>query len=185
MCSSDLLTSPQNDPGHLTRCTNLQRLIQDKVGERLATACLTPAYVNGRYVGAFGSSIELTGFLANAVKTSLPGASTVLVTAKGEMIAYPGFTVPGKAAEKTVADYERRLGLKGLVAAINRTGKASGVITSPDGKQIVAFGRLAGPDWFLMLTYPKASVAASAAKSASWVLGLGALATAQIGRAHV
>jgi signal transduction histidine kinase/CheY-like chemotaxis protein len=29
-----------------------------------------------------------------------------------------------------------------------------------------------------MLTYPKASVAASAAKSASWVLGLGALATA-------
>ena len=172
------LTTPQNNPGHVTRCTNLQRLIQDQVGERLATACLTPAYVNGRYAGAFGSSIELTGFLANAVKTSLPGASTVLVTGKGEMIAYPGFTVPGKAAEKTVADYEQRLGLKDLVAAIDKTGKPSGVITSPDGKQIVAFGRLAGPDWFLMLTYPKASVAASAAKSASWVLGLGALATA-------
>jgi len=172
------LTLPENNPRRLSRCTNLQRLIQDKVGERLATACLTPAYVDGRYVGAFGSSIELTGFLANAVKTSLPGASTVLVTGKGEMIAYPGFTVPGKAAEKTVRDYERRLGLKGLVAAIDRTGKPSGVITSPDGKQIVAFGRLAGPDWFLMLTYPKASVAASAAKSASWVLVLGGLATA-------
>jgi len=172
------LTSPRNDPRGLTRCTNLQRLIQDKVGERLATACLTPAYVNGRYVGAFGSSIELTGFLANAVKTSLPGASTLLVTGKGELIAYPGFTVPGKAAEKTVADYEHRLGLKAMVAAIARTGQESGVITSPDGKQVVAFGRLAGPDWYLMLTYPKASVAASAAKSASWVLALGALATA-------
>jgi signal transduction histidine kinase/CheY-like chemotaxis protein len=172
------LTSRENDPYGLTRCTNLQRLVQDKVGERLATACLTPAYVNGRYVGAFGSSIELTGFLANAVKTSLPGASSLLLTGKGELIAYPGFTVPGKAAEKTVAEYERRLGLKALVAAIAKTGEQSGVITSPDGAQVVAFGRLAGPDWYLVLTYPKASVAASAAKSASWVLGLGALATA-------
>ena len=172
------LTSPQADPQRLTRCTNLQRLIQDKVGERLATACLTPVYVHGRYVGAFGSSIELTGFLANAVKTSLPGASTLLVTGKGELIAYPGFTVPGKAAEKTVREYERRLGLKAMVAAIGRTGQESGVITSPDGQQIVAFGRLAGPDWYLMLTYPKAAVAASAAQSASWVLVLGAIATA-------
>ncbi len=172
------LTTPENDPQRLTRCTNLQRLIQDKVGERLATACLTPAYVNGRYVGAFGSSIELTGFLANAVKTPLPGASSLLVTGKGELIAYPGYTVPGKAAERTVAEYERRLGLKALVAAMARTGQHSGVIDSPDGKQVVAFGRLTGPDWYLMLTYPKASLAASAAKSASWVLALGALATA-------
>jgi len=172
------LTNPTNNPQRLTRCTNLQRLIQDEVGERLATACLTPAYVDGRYVGSFGSSIELTGFLANAVKTSLPGAATLLVTGKGELIAYPGFTVPGKAAEKTVAQYEHRLGLKGMVAAIAATGRPNGVITSPDGQQIVAFGRLAGPDWYLMLTYPKAAVAASAAQSASWVLGLGALATA-------
>jgi len=172
------LTSPENDPSRQTRCTNLQRLIQDKVGERLATACLTPAYVKGRYVGAFGSSIELTGFLANAVKTPLPGASALLVTGKGELIAYPGYTVPGKAAERTVTRYERSLGLKGVIAAINRTGRSDGVITSPDGKQIVAFGRLAGPDWYLLLTYPKGAMAMSAARSASWVLVLGALATA-------
>ena len=45
------MTLPQNDPSRMTRCTNLQRLMQDKVGKRLATACLTPAYVNGRYIG--------------------------------------------------------------------------------------------------------------------------------------
>ncbi|MFZ5720452.1 MAG: ATP-binding protein [Pseudomonadota bacterium] len=172
------LTTGENDPDRLTRCTNLQRLIQDEVGERLATACLTPAYAGDRYVGAFGSSIELTGFLANAVKTSLPGASTLLVTTKGELIAYPGFTVPGKAAEDTVAAYEKRLGLADLTRAIARDRRSSGVITSPDGSQIVAYGRLHGPDWYLMLTYPKAAVAASAAQSASWVLALGAIATA-------
>ncbi|HEX7943491.1 MAG TPA: histidine kinase dimerization/phospho-acceptor domain-containing protein, partial [Phenylobacterium sp.] len=172
------ITSRDADPEALTRCTNLQRLIQDNVGERLATGCLTPAYANGRHVGSFGSSIELTGFLANAVKSSLPGASTLLITGRGELIAYPGFTVPGKAAEKTVADYERRLGLKKVVAAIQKDGRQTGVITSPDGQQIVAFGQLSGPNWYLMLTYPKAAVAASAAKSASWVLVLGAIATA-------
>jgi signal transduction histidine kinase/CheY-like chemotaxis protein len=172
------ITLRENDPYGLTRCTNLQRLIQDNVGERLATACLTPAYANGHYVGAFGSSIELTGFLANAVKSSLPGASTLLVTGKGELIAYPGFTVPGKASEKTVVAYEKRLGLKGLVAAFVKDGHTTGVITSPDGKQVVAYGQLSGPDWYLMLTYPKAAIAASAAKSASWVLWLGGVATA-------
>ena len=172
------LTSPELDPEGVTRCTNLQRLIQDKVGDRLATACLTPAYANGRYVGAFGSSIELTGFLANAVKTSLPGASTLLVTGKGELIAYPGFTMAGRGSEKTVSEYERRLDLKALVAAFAKDGRESGVIISPDGAQVVAYGRLAGPDWYLMLTYPKAHMAASAAKSASWVLVVGAIATA-------
>jgi len=172
------LTSQDQDPYGLTRCTNLQRLIQDTKGERLATACLTPAYANGRNIGAFGSSIELTGFLANAVKRSLPGASTLLVTGRGELIAYPGFTVPGKASEKTVADFERRLSLKTLVAALMKDGRQNGVITSPDGKEVVAYGRLNGPDWYLLLTYPKAQLAATAARSASWVLVMGALATA-------
>jgi signal transduction histidine kinase/CheY-like chemotaxis protein len=172
------LTTPAQDPGRVTRCTNLQRLVQDEVGERLATACLTPAYVHGRYVGSFGSSIELTGFLANAVKRALPGASTLLVTGKGELIAYPGFTVPGQASENAVAGYEKKLHLRALVASIAKDGHASGVISSPDGRQVVAYGRLAGPDWYFMLTYPKAAIAASAARSASWVLVLGAIASA-------
>jgi signal transduction histidine kinase/CheY-like chemotaxis protein len=40
----------------------------------------------------------------------------------------------------------------------------------------VAYGRLNGPDWYLLLTYPKAAVTASAARTASWVLLLGGLA---------
>lgn len=170
------ITLPENDPARMTRCTNLQRLIQDPQGRRLATGCLTPAYIDGRYVGSFGSSIELTGFLLNAVKQTLPGASNLVVTDKGELIAYPGFATPGQASEKTVKSYERSLGLTSLVKAIQRDGHEHGVITSPDGSQIVAYGRLNGPDWYLMLTYPKAAVAASAARTASWVLLVGGLA---------
>ncbi|MDP3633595.1 ATP-binding protein [Phenylobacterium sp.] len=171
------ITLPKNDPTRVTRCTNLQRLIQDNMGERLATGCLTPAYVNGRYVGSFGSSIELTGFFLNAIRTTLPGASNLVVTGKGELIAYPGFGTPGRASEDTVADYERKLSLKSLVKAIRRDGQMHGVIDSPDGRQVVAYGRLAGPDWYLLLTYPKSAITLSAARSASWVLAIGAIAS--------
>ena len=171
-----ILTTPGNDPERATRCTNLQRLIQDNHGERLATACMTPVYINDEYVGAFGSSIELTGFFLDAIRHTLPGASNLVVTGKGELIAYPGFETPGTASEATIRNYERKLGVKAVVQAIKADGRSHGVVVSPSGRDIVAFGRLSGPDWYLLLTYPKSAVAWSAAKSASWVLLLGSLA---------
>ena len=171
------ITLPAFDPQRVTRCTNLQRLIQDNVGKRLATACLTPAYVNGRYVGSFGSSMELTHFFLSALKNTPTGASPLIVTSKGELIAYPGFTDQSRSPEKTLAEYQKKFALTGLVAAIAKDGRENGVIDSPDGRQIVAFGRLNGPNWYLLLTYPKANVMASAARSASWVLLIGGVAS--------
>jgi signal transduction histidine kinase/ActR/RegA family two-component response regulator len=172
------ITLPAQNPERATRCTNLQRLIQDTKGERLATACLTPVYVDDRYVGSFGSSMELTGFFTNAVKGTPSGATPLIVTAKGELIAYPGFTGIGSESEKKLADFERRLGLKSLTLQVAKDARQNGVLESPDGRQIVAFGRLNGPNWYLLLTYPKTQVAASAARSASWVLLIGGVASA-------
>ena len=172
------ITLPGADPSRATRCTNLQRLIQDTAGKRLATACLTPAYVHGRYVGSFGSSMELTHFFLNALTGTPSGASPMIVTSKGELIAYPGFTDQSRSPEKTLAAYEKRFGLKALVDRISRQTADNGVITSADDRQIVAYGRLSGPNWYLLLSYPKADVAASAARSASWVLLLGGIASA-------
>jgi signal transduction histidine kinase/ActR/RegA family two-component response regulator len=172
------ITLPAFDPERATRCTNLQRLIQDTKGERLATACMTPVYVDNKYIGSFGSSMELTGFFTSAVKDTPSGAVPLIVTSKGELIAYPGFTGIGNNSEKTLADYERRLGLKKLTAEVQKDGREHGVLESPDGKQIVAFGRLNGPNWYLLLSYPKTQVAASAARSASWVLLIGGVASA-------
>ena len=172
------VTLPQFDPSRATRCTNLQRLVQDTVGRRLSTACLTPAYVNGRYVGSFGSSMELTHFFLNALKNTPSGASPMIVTSKGELIAYPGFTDQTRSPEKTLAQYEKKFALTDIVARAEKTGRENGVVESRDGSQIVAFGRLNGPNWYLLLTYPKANVAASALKSASWVLLIGGIASA-------
>ncbi len=122
--------------------------------------------------------MELTGFFTSAVKDTPSGATPLIVTSKGELIAYPGFTGIGNQSEKTLADYERRLGLKKLTVQVQKDGREHGVLESPDGKQIVAFGRLNGPNWYLLLSYPKTQVAASAARSASWVLVIGGIASA-------
>jgi len=171
------ITLPARDPERLTRCTDLQRLIQDNHGERLAVGCVTPVYWRDHFVGSFGSSIELTGFFLDAVRQSLPGATSLVLRDDGGVIASPEFAKGGGAMTlATVAGYQKRLGLTGLVESIKHDGRASGVITSPDGRQIVAFARLSGPNWYLVELYPKAQVLWSAARSAAWVLGLGLLA---------
>ncbi len=170
------LTGPALDPQRQTRCTTLQRLIQNSHGERLASACLTPVYLHNHYVGSFGSSIDLTNFFHDAVRYSLPGATSLVVTNAGELVASPHFAQHGAASPEEVASYEKSLGLKKLAAAIRRDGRRTGVVTSSDGSMIIAYGELSGPSWYLLEIYPKAALTLSAASSASWLLLIGLVA---------
>jgi signal transduction histidine kinase/CheY-like chemotaxis protein len=169
---------PASNPKGLTRCTTLQRLLQDDKGERLATACATPVYLDGRFVGAFGSSIDLTGYFAQALANTIPNSSNLIVTGDGDLIAWPGFMTPARTSERTLAQYEQRLGLKALIARIRKNGGRHGVVDDGDHSHLVAYGLLTGPDWYFLITYPKAALAWSAARSAAWILALGLLAAA-------
>ena len=158
----------------LTRCTSLQHLIQDDHRHaRVATACVTPAYVHGRLVGGFGSSINLTSFLTNVVSSETGGASNLIVRGDGELIAYPGFTLPGLAPEQTVKAYQQRLGLKDLVRRAAAQRQPYGVLVSADHRHIIAYGRLTGPGWYLFMSYPAAALTWSAFRSAAWLLVVG------------
>ncbi len=166
--------TPEADPARETRCTSLQRLVQDdaKVA-RVATGCITPAYVNNRFVGAFGSSIQLGEFLNGVVSDRLVGADTMIVRGDGELIASPHTQLGSHRTEAQIADYEKAMGLKDLGKRLMATGKSFGVVRSADGADIIAYGRLRGPNWYLLIRYPAWLVTLSAARSASWVLLLG------------
>jgi signal transduction histidine kinase/ActR/RegA family two-component response regulator len=170
------ITLPAANPTRAIRCTTLQRLLQDSHGERMATACVTPFDLNGRHLGAFGSSMELTNYFHRAVGQSLPGSANLMMTGEGELIAYPGFSARGKAGEAAVATYEKDMQLRDLARRIRADGHTRGVLYSADHRWIVAYGRLKGPDWIFLIRYPAAAVATSAARSASWILILGLLA---------
>jgi signal transduction histidine kinase/ActR/RegA family two-component response regulator len=170
------ITLPGENPTRTIRCTNLQRLLQDNHGERMATACVTPVDIKGVHMGAFGSSMELTGYFQRAVGHSVPGSANLITTADGELIAYPGFSAKGKDGEAAVATYEKDMQLRDIARSIKADGKTRGVVHSADHRWIIAYGRLRGPGWIFMIRYPAQAVAMSAARSASWVLVLGIIA---------
>jgi signal transduction histidine kinase/CheY-like chemotaxis protein len=171
------ITLPANNPARGIRCTELRALISDSTNSRMAVSCATPFDIDGHQVGAFGSSIQLSGYLAKAVTQTLPGASNLIVSGRGDLIAYPGFSKPGIASPAVVQGFERRLRLRDTVAKIRAQKRDTGVMQSPDGRDIIAFGRLDGPDWWFLITYPRAALAASAARSAGWILVIGLLAS--------
>ena len=167
------ITGMALNPARDIRCTSLQRLLQDNAGERLATGCMTPVDVEGRHLGAFGSSIELSGYFMRAIRDTSRGAVNLITTGTGELIAYPGFATPGKAPQATLAAYEKDMGLKGLMKTIKARQAPRGVVHSPDGKYIIAYGQLRGPDWYFLIRYPASAVTLAAARSAAWILLLG------------
>ncbi len=171
------IIQPAANPAGATRCTSLQRLIQEKASARVGLACLTPAYVHGAFVGAFGSTISATALFKDAVGVSLPGATSLILRSDGQLLAYPGSMSKGGASEGQVADYARRLKLSDLARQVQASHAKHGVLVSADGKQIVAFGRLSGPGWYYLVTYPAAAVTLSAARSALVILALGLIAS--------
>ena len=169
------IVQPRTNPQGETRCTSLQRQILEKAAARVGLACLTPAYVDGRFVGAFGSTLSANALFEDALLTRLPGASSMVIEADGRPIAYPGSMSKAGANESEVAAYSRRFKESGLPALLRRNAATHGVVVSPDGKQIVAFDRMKGPDWYFLVCYPAAAVTWSAARSASFILLLGLL----------
>ena len=170
-------STPQANPTGETRCTSLQRLLQDTARvQRVATACITPAYVKGRFVGAFGSSINLAPFFGQVVVEGFPGAETLIVRNDGELIAAPRAPLAATRNEAAVLDYQRSLGLAKLTRQLASAKQPFGVVRSAG--DIIAYGRLQGPGWYLLERYPAAQIAWSAAESASWTLLLGLVGAA-------
>ncbi len=171
------MISPALNPSRETRCTSLQRLIQDLKGLRLATACLTPVYHRGRYIGGLGSSLDMKSYMDSAISTGLSGSTSLLVRGHGDVLAFPGYKPGDPVSPQAVAQVERRFQIPALMRAIHATRSEMGVTHTPDGRHIVAFAHIPGPDWWLVMAYPEAEVQASALRSAWWVLAIGLLAS--------
>ncbi|HEX4709112.1 ATP-binding protein [Phenylobacterium sp.] len=153
-------TLPQNDPAGRMRCTPLAPLLQDKTQRTLISGCVSPVYVDGRYVGAWGTTLMAGSYLTQVLRNTPAGATSLIASDKGELVAFPGFTKPDAMNPKAVAALQRTYGLAPLVAHIHATGKRTGVVESPDGKMLVAYGHLDGPSWLLLVAFPKAKAEA-------------------------
>ena len=170
------MVTPAADPAGVTRCTSLQRLIQDSHGKRLATACLTPFRYHGRYVGAFGSSVSLREYLSTVFKSD-DRAASLLVRQQGDVIAVTGRSLSASPSPEQLDAIVRRYDVQRLLAAVKAQGRSHGVVRSPDGRSMVGYSHIAGPDWWLLMAYPQAELEAAAVRPAFLILALGVLAS--------
>lgn len=166
------LVSPANNPQAEMRCTRLERRLSDPEGRALTTGCHTPVYLDGHFVGAFGTTLDIGSYLHRAVNDAPEGAEALIVAENGDLIAFPGFLSPGQVTRGAVERFQRDLGTTDIMRAITASRSEHGVIESPDGRNYVAFGRLGGPDWYLLITTPRDAVAAEA-RSSTFKLLLG------------
>ncbi len=178
------IVQPANNPTGATVCTDLQRKVTETDGARSGVACVTPVYVNRRFVGAFGSSLDLSGYFRRAVGQGLPGATNMIISGDGKLIAFP--EGPGRAAgDAEVKARERELGLADIAARIRADGGRSGVVKTADGEHIIAYGLLRGPNWYFLVSTPASVVAHAAARSAAWILVIGIFAALSMSGAVV
>jgi len=165
------ITRPSANPTRVMRCTKLRKLLSDPTGKALTTACMTPIDIDGRHVGAWGTTITLDSYLMDAVGESVQGGENMIVSADGELIAAPGMGKRGIVSPRELAGEQKRRKIDGLVTAIRTHGGKADVFQR--GDRVIAFGHLKEPDWYFVMSMPSAEIAWSAARTASWVLLFG------------
>ncbi|MBS0296742.1 MAG: response regulator [Proteobacteria bacterium] len=162
---------PANNPSGVTACTKLTPLLTDPTHKTMVSACVTPVYLHGRYIGTWADTIPMGSYFLRTIKDTLPGANTLIIDEQGSLIAAPGLETADVTAP-VVKDYEKRLRLRDLARAIRAQKREAGVVVSPDGQDLVAYGHI-DARWYFLMSLPKAAVNRDASLSALPLLLLG------------
>ena len=148
------LFSLQTNPRGEMQCTRLSRFVYRDQGERSATACRMPMREGGELLGAFGTSILVTDYLAAALEAPPAGGVNLMFDREGAVIAR-GRT--GLVADRLRVDPVQ------VIALLQDDPRPRGVVHGPDRSHLVAFGRIAGPDWHFVSVVPLDDIEALAA----------------------
>ncbi|MFC4347361.1 ATP-binding protein [Kordiimonas lipolytica] len=169
------ITLPENNPEGEMRCTSLRPIIYDQTGTTWTTGCHTPVYLNGTHVGAFGSSILLDKLLENAIADVPLGATNMIITADGKLIAHPSLTKQGEANDRMLdIPASANTNLKAIYSAIQEHPDDDVFVTTVEATgHYVAIGRIKGPDWYFVTAYPQDLILANARENATILLYVG------------
>ena len=168
--SEDLarIVSPANNPMGVTRCTQLSRLLYVRDGVALTTGCHFPVRVSGRHMGAFGITISMQNYLANAIIDAEVNASNMIMTRDGSLIAHQALLFQDVLTPEAVTAAESIAHPRPIAEAIRNSGRDSGVFQTDDGR-LVAFARIETPGWYFVITRPAWLIHARASQVAALI----------------
>jgi len=157
-----------------TGCTKLTPLLTDRTHKSMVSACVTPVYLHGRYVGAWADTMQMGSHFLSAMRETLPGATNLIIDEQGSLIAYPGFVTSKYVTAPAIHTYETKLGLREVAKQIRAQHREFGVVDSPDGQNLMAYGHI-DARWYFLMSLPKAEVTRAATQSALPLLAIGLL----------
>ncbi|WP_297737910.1 cache domain-containing protein [uncultured Maricaulis sp.] len=149
------LFSPETNPESLMQCTRLSRFVYTDGGERSATACRKPIRVDGELMGAFGTSIDMTEHLASSMEAPPAGGVNLVFDRDGNVIAR------GQTVQQARAFGIDPVEIMGL---LRDDPRPRGVVGTPRSEFLVAFSRIAGPDWYFVSVSHLAEIKATATR---------------------
>jgi diguanylate cyclase (GGDEF)-like protein len=154
------ITLPSTNPAGRTRCTSLLPILYDRTGRTWTTGCMTPIYLEGRYVGAWGTSLMLDQLLHTGHFSGLSSADMILVSREGRLILHPRYTRQNSARTERFLDLDRTEDpeLRALWAFLRQHKSAEFLGFVPELSAYAALRRIETPGWYALTVQPRAVV---------------------------
>lgn len=162
------ITLPGNNPSGETRCTSLRPILYDASRRTWTTGCMTPVYIGGRYLGAWGTSLLLDDLLRSGHFSGLASAHTILVSREGRLIVHPRYTRQNSSATERFLDLKttRDPELRALWSFMRRqTSRRSTTAFIPDLQVYVALRTIPTPGWFALTVQSRNIIEADASRA--------------------
>ncbi|MEO1039799.1 MAG: hypothetical protein AAFX09_09645 [Pseudomonadota bacterium] len=143
------------NPYARTACTHLTDLLYVEPGSALTIGCHTPVRVNGRQLGAFGTTLDVRAYLDGVLGATADGATTFIINRDGGLVAHPDLWRETHVDRARVDTISARYGLTAIAQSIADNGRQVGLLRAEAGADIVSFAKLSGPDWIVVKRTPQ------------------------------
>lgn len=172
------VTSQEENPDRNFRCTSLQPLVSDVFGNTWTTGCHFPVDIDGKQIGAFGSSIRLTKLLNTSVASQLEGGDSMIISNDGKLIMHSQLTQDGKVIEGMLDILSSsNEDVKEVYANIQaNAGQGQWVSFLPDFDVYIAAAEIQYLGGYFVLSYPHALIEEEAGAAALNMLYVGLVA---------
>lgn len=169
------VTSPSINPEREFRCTSLQPIAFDPSGRSWTTGCHTPLDIDGKHVGAFGTSIRLDKLLSTSVISPIEGGESMIISANGKLVVHPRLTKVGAENEQNLdIPTSPNQDVIAIYDDIKRHAGEDVWVSYIDAiDSYVAYGFIEGLDGYFVISYPHTLIAAEAGDAAFTILYVG------------
>jgi signal transduction histidine kinase/ActR/RegA family two-component response regulator len=163
---------PDANPQGVFVCDDLSRLIYVQTRQALTTGCFTPFRINGEHLGAFGTTIQLGSYFAEAMADAPNDGENLFIDSTGGLISHREL-IDVEVTPEAVAAISERLDLESVFASIAADGENHGTVVSNDGSQVIAYAWLPGMDWYFVSLIDRSVLRAAISQQVIFIVTLG------------